>query len=258
MLHGLLKGRKGLILGVANAHSIAWAVARNCAVAGADLAITYQGERFASKVEKLVEGEGIQATLYPCDATEQDSVRQMFQGVERDLGRLDFVLHAWAFAPRTALKADYLDTSWDDYALAQRVSAHSLVHIAREAKPMMAGGGSIVALSYLGSERVVPGYNVMGVAKASLEASVRYLAHDLGRENIRVNAVSPGPISTLSARGVSGFTEMLEQHRSVAPLGRNVEADEVGGAAVFLFSDLSSGITGEVLYVDAGYHMMGV
>ncbi len=258
MVRGLLEGKNGLILGVANANSIAWAVARAAHDAGADLAITYQNDRFARRVSKLVDGEDMAARLYACDVTVPGDVRSLFEEVERDLGKLDFILHAWAFAPKEALAADYVETSWDDFATAQRVSAHSLVEVAREGRHLMREKASIVALSYLGSERVVPGYNVMGVAKASLEASVRYLASDLGALGIRVNAVSPGPINTLSARGVSGFGEMLKQHRDVAPLERNVEAEEVAGATTFLFSDMSSGITGEVLYVDAGYHIMGV
>ncbi|MFO7942246.1 MAG: enoyl-ACP reductase [Bacillota bacterium] len=257
-MHQLLEGKKGLILGVANANSIAWAVAQLAAEAGAQLAVTCQNERFERKVRHLIEKSGIEARLYRCDATKPEDLNRLYESLDTDFGPLDFALHAWAFAPPAALKGDFIDTTWEDFATAHRVSAHSLVEIARGLRDRMNAGGSLVALTYLGSERVAPGYNVMGVAKAALEASARYLADDLGPSGIRVNAISPGPISTLSARGVPGFTEMLKKHRDIAPLGRNVEVDEVGKAAVFLFSDLSSAITGQVLYVDAGYNIMGV
>ncbi|MFP4200680.1 MAG: enoyl-ACP reductase [Clostridia bacterium] len=257
-MHKLLEGKKGLVLGVANANSIAWAVAQKAAEAGAELAITCQNERFERKVRTLVEDSHMEAHLYRCDATEPEDLRRLFQSLDSDFCSLDFALHAWAFAPPAALKGDFVDTTWDDFATAHRVSTHSLVEISRGLRDRMNYDGSILALTYLGAERVAPGYNVMGVAKAALEASVRYLASDLGSSGIRVNAISPGPISTLSARGVPGFTEMLKKHREIAPLGRNVEADEVGNAAVFLFSDLSTAITGQVLYVDAGYSIMGV
>lgn len=257
-MHALLEGKKGLILGVANANSLAWAIARGAHDSGARLGITYQGERFERRVRKLVDGAGIDANLYACDATAPGEMKALFEDVERDMGTLDFILHAWAFAPKDALSDDFIETSWDDFAISQRVSAYSLVEVARGARGLLKEGASVVALSYLGSQRVVPGYNTMGVAKASLEAGMRYLARDLGPRGVRVNAVSPGPVNTLSARGVSGFSKMLENHEEVAPLKRNIEPEEVAGAAVFLFSDLASGITGEVLYVDAGYHIMGV
>lgn len=253
----LLEGKKGLILGVANHRSIAWGIAQAAANAGAQLALTYQGERVEENVRKLA------ATLESplvlgCDVTQDEEIERLFSEVERSLGRLDFLVHSIAFAPKEALEGEFVATSREAYRIAQDVSAYSLVGLVRAARPLMKEGGSVVALTYYGSEKVVPRYNVMGVAKAALEASVRYLASDLGPDNIRVNAVSAGPVNTLAARGISGFTQMLKAHAEKAPLKRNVELEEVASAALFLLSGMSSGITGEVLYVDCGYHIMGM
>ncbi len=256
-MSGLLEGKKGVVLGVANKRSIAWGIAKAAAAAGAQLALTYQGERVEESVRELA--ATIDCPLVVgCDVTKDEEIDALFAQVEQAFGRLDFLVHSIAFAPKEALEGEFVSTSREAYRIAQDVSAYSLVGLLRAARPLMKGGGSVVALTYYGSEKVVPRYNVMGVAKAALEASVRYLASDLGPDNIRVNAVSAGPINTLAARGISGFTQMLKVHAERAPLRRNVELEEVANAAVFLLSDMSSGITGEVLYVDCGYHIMGM
>ncbi len=256
----LLLGKRGLILGVANRRSLAWAIAESCAEQGAELAITYQNERFKKRGEKMVRNsESIRdALLAACDATSAEEMDALFELIGSEMGGLDFIVHCWAFAPPEDLSGDYIDTSWEGHRIAQQVSAHSLTEILNRSRDLMQDGGSVVTLSYYGAEKVVPGYNVMGVAKASLEAAVRYLANDAGPAGIRVNAVSPGPVNTLSARGVPGFLDMLSLHADRAPLRRNVEAEEVARATVFLLSPWSSGITGEVLHVDAGYNIMGM
>lgn len=253
----MLKGKKGVIFNVANKHSIAWGIAEAAHRAGGQVAIGYQGERFEGTVRKLAEEIGA-LVVGPCDVTDEGQIEQVMEQLKAAWGGIDFLVHSLAFAPREALDGAYIDTSRDAYATALDISAYSLVALARAARPLMTSGGSIVCLTYYGSEKVVPHYNVMGVAKAALEASTRYLAYDLGRDGIRVNAVSAGPISTLAARGIAGFTDMRKIHAERAPLRRNVQLEEVGNAAVFLLSDLASGITGEVLYVDAGYHIMGM
>jgi enoyl-[acyl-carrier protein] reductase I len=252
----LLEGKTGLILGVANKASIAWAIAQSTANAGAKLAFNYQTERLKENVETLA------ATLpgancYQCDAGNDEEIAALMKAYEADYGKLDFLVHSIAFAPREALTGEFLNTSRADFNTALEVSAYSLVAFARAALPLMNEGGSIVTLTYLGAERVVPHYNVMGVAKAALEASVRYLASDLGPKGIRVNAISAGPIRTLAARGVSGITNMVAHHRAVAPLRKATEQAEVGDTGLFLVSDLSRGITGEVIYVDGGYNILG-
>jgi enoyl-[acyl-carrier protein] reductase I len=246
-----------LIVGVANKRSIAWSIAEAVHREGARLAFNYQGERLEEYVR------GLAATLpgsivHPCDVTKDEEIDALFAGVKKDFGRLDFLVHCVAFANRGDLEGEFITTGRDGFRLALEISAYSLTALARRAAPLMEGGGSIVALSYLGADRVVPKYNVMGVAKASLEASIRYLAHDLGRSNIRVNGISAGPISTLAARGIPGFTKMLQFVRDKAPLQRNTDPAEVGDTALFLCSDMARGITGEVLFVDAGYHIMGM
>ncbi len=252
----LLEGKNGLIVGVANKHSIAWAIAQAAAREGARLAFNYQNERLQGNVEELAQTiEG--AKTFPCDVSSDDQIAALMKSVEAELGRLDFLVHSVAFAPREELSGEFINTSRQGFATALDVSAYSLVALARAALPLMGEGGSIITLTYLGSERVVPHYNVMGVAKAALEATVRYLAHDLGPRGIRVNAISAGPIKTLAARGVSGISKMIEHHREVAPLRRSTEQSEVGDTALFLISPLSRGITGEVIYVDGGYHVLG-
>lgn len=254
----MLKDKTGIIFGVANKRSIAWATAQAMHEAGARLVFTYQGDRLKENVEALTAESMPDSLLLPCDVTKQEEVDETFKRVGQQFGRLDFLVHSIAFAPREALGGEYLDTSREAFLTALEISAYSLPQLARAAAPLMIEGGTIVTMSYYGAEKVVAGYNVMGVAKAALEASTRYLAKDLGHRNIRINAISAGPIQTLSARGVSDFSTMLKHHAERAPLGRNVDAREVGNAAVFLCSPMSSGITGEVIYVDCGYNIMGI
>ena len=252
----LLEEKKGLIIGVANKHSIAWAIAQAAAREGAQLLFSYQNERLRENVEELVQTlPGASACV--CDVGDDSQIDAMMKQVGQKLGRLDFLVHSLAFAPREELTGEFLNTTRQGFATALDVSAYSLVAVTRAAVPLMTNGGSVVTLTYLGSERVVPHYNVMGVAKAALEATVRYLAHDLGPKNIRVNAVSAGPIKTLAARGVSGISKMVDHHRAFAPLRRATEQGEVGDTALFLMSSLGRGITGEVIYVDGGYHILG-
>jgi enoyl-[acyl-carrier protein] reductase I len=252
----LLDGKKGLIIGVANKHSIAWAIAQSAASQGAQLIFNYQNERLRENVEELVATMS-GAKAFSCDVGSDTEIATLIQQVQKEFGRLDFLVHSVAFAPREELTGQFVNTTRQGFATALDVSAYSLVAVTRAAVPMMTDGGSVVTLTYLGAERVVPHYNVMGVAKAALEASVRYLAHDLGPKNIRVNAISAGPIKTLAARGVSGISKMVDHHREFAPLRRATEQGEVGDTALFLVSPLGRGITGEVIYVDGGYHILG-
>ncbi|MBI5362739.1 MAG: enoyl-ACP reductase [Planctomycetes bacterium] len=254
----LLEGKTGIIFGVANKRSIAWACAQSLASQGMRLAFTYMGERLERSVRELA-SEMPGSLCLPCDVTKADQVEEVFRVLKQEFGGLDAIVHAVAFAKREELQGDFFHTTRDGYVIAHEVSAYSLTQIVRIALPLMEGrDGSIVTLTYIGGERVVPNYNVMGIAKAALEASVRYLAHDLGPRGIRVNAISAGPIRTLSASGVSGFTEILDHIAQKAPLRRNITAEEVGDTCLFLIGPHSRGITGSVLYVDAGYHVMGV
>ena len=253
----MLKDKVGMIFGVANKRSIAWACAQACAENGAKLAFTYQGERLKENVEKLAKDlDG--SLVVACDVTNQEEVEAAFKTVKKQFGKLDFVIHSIAFAPREALEGDFVTTSREAFLTALEISAYSLPQVALAALPLMEDGGSIVTMSYYGAEKVVSNYNVMGVAKAALEASTRYLAADLGKHNIRVNAISAGPINTLSARGVKNMGSLLTHIGEKSPLKRNVEAREVGNTALFLVSDLSSAITGETIYVDCGYNIMGI
>jgi enoyl-[acyl-carrier protein] reductase I len=254
----MLKDKLGVVFGVANKRSIAWSIAQAWHQAGARLAFTYQGERLRENVQELAGTFGAETPLYPCDVTRDEDIHSVFEGLTRDFGKLHLVLHSIAFAPREALEGRFLNTSRDAFKVAHDVSAYSLVALARGAQPLMNEGGSILAMTYYGAEKVVPHYNVMGVAKASLEASVRYLAHDLGPDGIRVNAISAGPMNTLAARGIDGFTDMLKHHATHAPLKRNVLPKELGDTGLYLASDMSSGVTGEVIYVDGGYNIMGM
>jgi enoyl-[acyl-carrier protein] reductase I len=255
----LLKGKKGIVFGVANKRSIAWAIAQALAAHGAQLAFTYQGERLKENVEELVATLPLKSPLYPCDVSKDEEIRSIFSRLTEEFGALHFLIHCIAFAKKEDLEGRTIDTSRDGFHLAQDVSAYSLMALAKAAEPLLEKeGGSVVALTYLGSEKVVPHYNVMGLAKASLESGIRYLASELGRKKIRVNGISAGPINTLAARGISGFTKMLEIHRDRAALGRNIEVEEVANTALFLASPLASGITGEIIYVDAGYRIMGM
>jgi enoyl-[acyl-carrier protein] reductase I len=252
-------GKHGLVIGVANKRSIAWAIAQIASNRGARLAITYQG-RFEEHVNELSQGLDPAPLILPCDVTSDTDIEAVFSRIDRDFGGLDFVVHGAAFAPREELTAPFSQTSREGFRMALDISAYSLIALTRGALPLMEkrGGGSILTLSYLGSERVFPNYNVMGVAKAALEATVRYLAADVGPKNIRVNAVSAGPIKTLAAAGISGFSSILNVYKERAPLRRNVDASEVAEAAAFLLSDAGRGITGEVMMVDAGFHATGM
>jgi enoyl-[acyl-carrier protein] reductase I len=252
----LLSGKRGLVLGIANKRSIAWGIAQAVAREGSRLAVTYQGERLEENVRELAAGLK-DPVILPCDVARDEDLDALATAVRESMGGLDFVVHAVAYALREELDGEFLNTSREGYRIAQDISSYSLTALARRMAPLMAGG-SIVTLSYLGGERVVPHYNVMGVAKAALEASVRYLAADLGPRGIRVNAISAGPIKTLAASGVHGLSKMLEYHRNHAPLRKNTEQDEVGDVALFLVSPLSRGVTGEVIHVDGGFHVMGM
>ncbi len=257
-MSGLLEGRTGLILGVANKRSVAWACAKALSREGMRLALTYATERLEGNVRELGTELGVGAIL-PCDVTKTEELDGLADGVGKELGPLDCIVHAVAFAKREELTGNYVDTSLEGYQLAQQVSVYSLPAVSRRMIPLMEGrDGSIITLTYIGAERVIPNYNVMGVAKAALEASVRYLAHDLGPRGIRVNAISSGPIRTLSASGIEGFAQILDHIAERSPLRRNVTAEEVGDACAFLASPLSRGITGSTIYVDAGYHIMGL
>ena len=257
---GELAGKNGLIVGVANKRSLAWAIARAADEAGARLTLSYATERFESNARKLADTLATPPQLVACDVTDDAAIADLYRQVDETHGGLDFLVHAVAFASREAISAPFLDTSRADFVQSLDISAYSLVALARGAARLMErrGGGSIVTLTYLGSERVFPHYNVMGVAKAALEATVRYLANDLGPRNIRVNAVSAGPIKTLAASGIPEFSRILQHYRESAPLGRTVDADEVAGAARFLLGPGGRGVTGEVLMVDGGYHATGM
>ncbi len=253
----MLENKVGMIFGVANQRSIAWACANACAAHGAKMAFTYQGERLKENVEKLTKDlDG--AIVVPCDVTNQREVDAAFETVGREFGKLDFLIHSIAFAPKEALEGEFLTTSREAFLTAMEISTFSLTQTALAAAPLMKDGGSIVTMTYYGAEKVVRSYNVMGVAKAALEASVRYLAEDLGKQNIRVNAISAGPINTLSARGVKNMSSFLKPVAEKSPLRRNVEAREVGNAALFLVSDLASAITGETIHVDCGFNIIGI
>jgi enoyl-[acyl-carrier protein] reductase I len=260
-MHGTtisLEGRNGIVFGVANRRSIAWAIAQAWHNAGARLAFTYQGERLKENVEELAVTFGEKTPLYPCDVTRDEDIARVFEQVGREFGKLHVLLHSVAFAPKEALEGEFVNTSREAFRVAHDVSAYSLVALARGATPWMTDGGSIVAMTYYGAVKVVPHYNVMGVAKAALEASTRYLAYDLGPKKIRVNCISAGPVNTLAARGIAGFTTMLKHYEQHSPLKRNVDPGELGMAGLYLASDMAAATTGQVLYVDCGYEIMGM
>ncbi|HWA44362.1 MAG TPA: enoyl-ACP reductase FabI [Hypericibacter adhaerens] len=254
---GVMAGKRGLIMGVANDRSIAWGIARAVADQGAELAFTYQGEALEKRVRPLAASIGAKLVV-PCDVSTDASIDSAFAEVEKSWGGLDFVVHAIAFSDKDELKGKYLSTSRANFALTLDISCYSFTAVAQRAVPLMKNGGSLLTLSYYGAERVMPHYNVMGVAKAALEASVRYLAADLGEQNIRVNAISAGPIKTLAASGIGDFRYILRWNELNSPLKRNVTTEQVGGAGLYLLSDLSSGVTGEVHHVDSGYHLVGM
>lgn len=252
-----LNGKRGLVMGVSNGRSLGWAIAERLHAAGAQLAYSYQGERLREDLEKLTkEHEGVR--LAPCDVTNEEELKALFAGLKQDWGSLDFVVHSIAFAPRAAMEGRYIETTRDDWRTALEISAYSLVSVAREAEELLGEGGSIVTLTYFAAEKVVPKYNVMGIAKSALEASVRYLAYEMGKKGVRVNAVSAGPVRTVAARSIPGFMKMYNKVAGIAPLGRNVTHEEVGNLGLFLLSPMASGITGETVYVDAGFHVMGM
>jgi enoyl-[acyl-carrier protein] reductase I len=254
----MLTGKFGVVFGVANKRSIAWAIAQAWHKAGAKLAFTYQGERLKENVEELAGTFGADTPILPCDVTKDDDIAGVFKTVGEKFGKLHLLLHSVAFAPKDALEGEFVNTSREAFRVAHDVSAYSLVALARGAAPLMTEGGSMIAMTYYGAEKVVPHYNVMGVAKAALEASTRYLAYDLGPKKIRVNCISAGPVNTLAARGIAGFQEMLKHYEAHSPLKRNVLPEELGATGVFLASDAAGAITGQVIYVDCGYQIMGM
>jgi enoyl-[acyl-carrier protein] reductase I len=254
---GLMSGKRGLIMGVANSRSIAWGIAQACARHGAELAFTYQGDAIKKRVEPLAAEIGC-SIVVPCDVTDAASIDATFAELQKKWGKLDFVVHAIAFSDKDELTGRYVDTSADNFTKTMSISCYSFTAIAQRAEKMMTDGGSLLTLTYYGAEKWMPHYNVMGVAKAALEASVRYLAADLGEKNIRVNAISAGPIKTLAASGIGDFRYILKWNEYNSPLRRTVTTEEVGDSGLYLLSDLSRGVTGEILHVDSGYHIVGM
>jgi len=254
---GLMAGKRGLIMGVANDRSIAWGIARAAHAQGAELGFTFQGEALEKRVRPLAQSLGSDMVL-PCDVASDESIEKVFEEVGKRWDGLDFLVHAIAYADKDELKGKYVNTSRENFVRSLDISCYSFTAVAQRAAAMMSDGGSLLTLTYYGAERVMPHYNVMGVAKAALEASVRYLASDLGKDRIRVNAISAGPIKTLAASGIGDFRYILKWNEYNSPLKRNVSLDQVGGAAVYLLSDLSNGVTGEVHHVDSGYHVVGM
>ena len=254
---GLMQGKKGLIMGVANDRSIGWGIAAAAAAQGADLAFTFQGDALKKRVEPLAQSVGSDLVL-PCDVTDEDSVEAVFSTLQEKWGKLDFLVHAIAYSDKEELKGGYVDTTRENFRRTMDISVYSFTAIARRAAEMMPDGGSLLTMTYYGAERVMPHYNVMGVAKAALEASVRYLAVDLGGKNIRVNGLSAGPMKTLAASGIGDFRYILKWNEYNSPLKRNVTLEDVGGAGMYLLSDLSSGVSGETHHVDCGYHIVGM
>jgi enoyl-[acyl-carrier protein] reductase I len=257
MSTGLMQGKRGLIMGLANDKSIAWGIAQAVAAQGAELAFSYQGEQLKKRVEPLAEMLG-SPKLFECDVASDESIDGLFAALKEEWGQLDFLVHAIGFADKNELRGRYVDTSRAGFALAMDISVYSFTAVCQRAAAMMGPGGSLLTLTYYGAEKVMPHYNVMGVAKAGLEASVKYLAEDLGRDGIRVNAISAGPIKTLAASGIGDFRYIMKWNELNSPLRRNVTQEEVGKAALYLLSDLGSGTTGENLHVDAGYHAVGM
>jgi enoyl-[acyl-carrier protein] reductase I len=252
-----MAGKKGLVMGVANERSIAWGIAKACHEQGAEVAFTFQGDVMEKRVRPLVDSIGAKI-IVPCDVTNAASIDATFAEVEKQWGKLDFLVHAIAFSNKDELRGRYLDTSPENFALTMNVSAYSFTAVAQRAVPLMKNGGSLLTLTYYGAERVIPHYNVMGVAKAALEASVRYLAADLGEQKIRVNAISAGPIKTLAFAGINDGRYILKWNELNSPLKRNITQEEVGNAALYLLSDLGTGMTGEIMHVDGGYHVVGM
>ena len=257
MSSGLMTGKRGLIMGLANEKSIAWGIAQACFEAGADMAFSYQGEALKKRVGPLAEKVGSDF-LIECDVSDNSSILKLFAEIEKEWGQLDFLVHAIGFSDKTELRGRYVDTSLENFNMTMNISVYSFTAVARQAEKLMPNGGSMLTLTYYGAEQVMPHYNVMGVAKAASETSVKYLAEDLGKDNIRVNAVSAGPIKTLAASGIGDFRYILKWNELNSPLRRNVTIDDVGKSALYLLSELGSGVTGEVLHVDSGYHIVGM
>ncbi len=253
----LMQGKRGLIMGLANDHSLAWGITQQLHKHGAELAFTYMGDALAKRVIPLAESVGSNFTI-PCDVSDSLQVENCFKEIEKKWGDLDFVVHAISFADKNELTGKFMNTSKKNFAMTMEISCFSLVEVCKYASPLMKNGGSILTLTYLGGERVMPNYNVMGVAKAALDASVKYLAVDLGPDNIRVNAISAGPVKTLAASGIGDFRYILKWNQYNSPLRRNTTLEDVGGAGLYLLSDLSAGVTGEVHHVDSGYHVVGM
>ena len=253
----IMEGKKGLIIGVANNRSIAYGIAKACKNQGADIILTYQNDKLKKRVEKVADELDVK-NIYPLDVTKPEEIEALKEAIEKDYGKIDFLVHSVAFAPREALDGKFIDTTKEAFNIAMEISVYSLIEVVQKLEPVLNDGASILTLTYLGSQRYVPHYNVMGVAKAALEASVRYLAVDLGERKIRINALSAGPIKTLAASGIGDFSEILTYNEKNSPLRKNVTIDEVGNSAMYLLSDLSSGVTAEVHYVDAGYNIMGM
>jgi len=254
----VMKGKKGIVLGIANKRSIAYGIAKACQEQGATMAITFLNERFQGKLAPIAQELGCENRLYPCDVSDPAQIKALKDSIEADMGEIDFIVHSIAFAPKDGLSGRFVDIPKDAFNVAMEISVFSLVEIIKELKDVMSKNSSVLTLSYYGGEKYIPNYNLMGVAKAALEMSVKYLAQDLGSDGIRVNAISAGPIKTLAAAGIGEFGSLLKWNASNAPLGENVTIDQVGNSGMYLLSDLSSGVTGEIHYVDAGYNIMGM
>ena len=257
MSHNLMQGKRGLIMGLANDKSIAWGIAKACAEAGAEMCFSYQGDALKKRVEPLAAQVGSDFVA-ECDVADESSVDALFEAIKQRWGKLDFIVHAIGFSDKSELRGRYVDTSLDNFRMTMDISVYSFTAVAQRAEKLMTDGGSMLTLTYYGAEQVMPHYNVMGVAKAALEASVMYLAEDLGKDNIRVNAISAGPIKTLAASGIGDFRYIMKWNELNSPLRRNVTTEDVGKSALYLLSDLGSGVTGETLHVDAGYHVVGM
>lgn len=254
----IMKGKKGIILGIANKKSIAYGIAKACQEQGAEMAITFLNERFEKKLEPIAEDLDCNGRLYPCDVTKPEEIVALRESLEKDFGQIDFVVHSIAFAPKEGLSGRFYDISKEAFDVAMDISVYSLIEIVRELKPIMSDTSSVLTLSYYGGVKYIPNYNLMGVAKAALEMTTKYLAEDLGKDGIRVNAISAGPIKTLAAAGIGDFSFMLKWNAAHAPLKENVTINQVGNSGMYLLSDLSSGVTGEIHYVDAGFNIMGM
>ncbi len=254
----IMNGKKGVILGIANKKSIAYGIAKSCQEQGAEVAITYLNDRFAKKLQPIADELGQSENIYRCDVSNPDEIKELMESLKKDFGEIDFIVHSIAFAPKEGLSGRFVDISKDAFDVAMDISVYSLIEIVRELKPIMSTNSSVLTLSYYGGVKYIPNYNLMGVAKAALEMTTKYLAQDLGRDGIRVNAISAGPIKTLAAAGIGDFGFLLKWNKDHAPLKENVTINQVGNSGMYLLSDLSAGVTGEVHYVDAGYNLMGM